>query len=314
MARGPASGADREVLDYLEFFGYRKKAATLEYWRGQGALPPRRSRGLGRGKGRDSIDPPETKERALWVSRFLDKRSGIPDRPDLPRRRRVAEAPYWLWYEGYPIPDELIRAAVRVYFLGLHERFEVQRQEAADAEPDIEDYEVPVVVADAEVAGALTTNFGRRQLRVFAARRSALGGGDPDGLVLSANSQFVQALQGFGEPERGMLAHLVETPLLETRALRGPLMSQGGEGQLAAEISAKSIVTAVSRLSPEEWREVHGVVRAIRGTVASLSQGSDDQLRDIAKASPATNTVAGLFGVVGGAAVQLGQLRDAVLR
>jgi hypothetical protein len=69
----------------------------LRQWQQAGYLPRPRQRGLGRGKGSETLYPAGSIEQLLVICRALDK-----------KRRRV-EATWALWWRGSPIPEKLVR-------------------------------------------------------------------------------------------------------------------------------------------------------------------------------------------------------------
>jgi len=311
MARGSPTDADRVLVDHLAAFGYRVKPATFEYWRGQGALPRRIAPGRGRGRGRGSEDPPESAELALGICRFLDKSQGIPDRPDLPRRRRVVEAPLWLWYERYPIPNETIRDAVGACYLELEGRLSKRRAQARIFDPGAETYELPVMAADAEVAEMLQSDGVRRQSRAFARLRNRLEEA-PVQLARRATSQLLQALQGHVDVEATVFPVSFEYPLVVAKATDQVLTPPSEAQDLADALAGEAILREVASLRSGDWRDVREVLRAIQGAVIQLAGSEDAAVRRTAREFPLANNATRLIGAVGALAVNLETIRRAV--
>jgi hypothetical protein len=299
VVRGSPTDADRALVAYLAEFGYPVKAATLEYWRGQGALPPRKAPGRGRGRGRGSADPPETAARALGICRFLDKsEDGIPDRPDLPRRRRVAEAPLWLWYERYPIPNEAIRDAVGACYLGLQRRLGGRPALAA---------------VEAEVAGMHKSEPFRRQVRAFE-RLPSHPREHPRALAESATSQLLQALQGDVEVEADVFPVVFEYPLVLAGATDEPLTAPPDAEALAELLATETILRKIASMTGDDWRDVREVLRAIQGDVIRLAGNEDQVVRRTARSTPLANNATRLVAAIGALAVTVETMQQAVSR
>jgi len=311
MARGSPTDADRVLVDHLAAFGYRVKPATFEYWRGQGALPRRIAPGRGRGRGRGSEDPPESAELALGICRFLDKSQGIPDRPDLPRRRRVVEAPLWLWYERYPIPNETIRDAVGACYLELEGRLSERRAQARIYDPGAETYELPVMAADAEVAEMLQSDGVRRQSRAFARLRNRLEEA-PVQLARRATSQLLQALQGHVDVEATVFPVSFEYPLVVAKATDQVLTPPSEAQDLADLLASEAILRKLASMSPDDWRDVREVLRGIQGEVIRLAGDEDAAVRRTAREIPLANNATLLVAAVGALAVTIETMRNAV--
>jgi hypothetical protein len=310
LARGSPTDADRSLSAYLARFGYGREAPTFEYWRGRGALPLRDSPGLGRGRGRGSEDSPETAALALGICRFLDKDGGIADRPDLPRRRRVAEAPVWLWYEGYPVPNEAVRNTVCACYLGLGRRFEQSRNRAKEQSPQAAPYEVVIDAAELEVEGLLDSALFRRQVRAFARISEQLEGSPPRALAKGAASQLIQALQGQADPEPGVFAAGIESPLILSGVSTSAVMGDQAAERLAERLSIVNIVKTVRRLGHEDWDDIRAAIRAIQGMTMALRVSGDPAARRAGRATPLLNQVTRFVSAIGALAVNLDELRE----
>lgn len=146
MARSGETDADRELLTYARGLGIEDLTPRmLEDWRRADALPARIPTYLGRG-GTRWIDPPGTAARAVGVYQFLHKQGPFGERFDLPCRRRVRDAPVWLWYEGLDGLDELARDRACDYWAGWQEDFGAARRQAAAKNPRTAAYELPVAL------------------------------------------------------------------------------------------------------------------------------------------------------------------------
>jgi hypothetical protein len=310
MARGRPTAADEKLADAVESYGFKRpSAATFEYWRSQGALPARLSPGLGQGRGRGSQDPPEAELLAVGIARFLDKRRGLPERADLPRRRRVAEAPLWLWYEGYPIPTTSIASTVAALYTATAEFFAAERHKAAGDEPEAAAYELPAAAADAVVARMDRSELFRKQLRALRDRPEPLAHHSPNSLASAASSQLLQALQGDTEVEAGVFAAGIEFPLMTSTGV-GAISSADEQQAIAKRLSIDNILRTVDELSEEDWRDIRASLHAIQGNLIAFAASANPQLRAFARASLMLNNATRLAAAAGAMAVNLDVLRE----
>lgn len=268
MTKGRISPADRQTLDYLARFGYARTAATLASWRRQGALPDRAERGGGRG--RSASDPPETRHLALGICRYLDKRQGIRESPELPRRRRAADAPFWLWLleedlDGLTVPNECIRDRVSAYYVMRDERFALKRNNIS-AIP-VEDYERPIAAADAAADGLNVHKELRPALAVLSKR---FPDSSAHSLSASAISQFFQALQGVEDLDTPLLTAFLQFPFLAADALDAPVDEP--VALVMPQLSLENIIERLRSLSDADWRAVRVVINAAQQWVLTLSQ------------------------------------------
>ncbi len=310
VPRSQETEADRELIEYARGFGFRVTARMLEDWRRAGAMPPRERVDLGH-YGTRYEDPPEAKERLIDVCRFLHKHEPFGERPDLPRRRRVAEAALWLWYGGSPIAAEIIRDVTAACYIAVAERLEARRRDAAAADPEAADFELPIIAADAEVENLLDSDLFRRQLRVFRRLGDELDD-DPDGRARRATSQLIQALQGRAKPEPGALAGSVEAPLILSGVIDQPLADPEGERSLAERLSARHIIDTLADLSEDDWRDIREILHALNATLGSFEGSGEPQKQAFARLVPRTNTATRLVSAIGALAVHLDELREAV--
>ena len=77
--------------------GFHVTPTQLRQWQQAGYLPQPRQRGLGRGKGSETVYPDGSIEQLLVICRALKK------------KRRRGEATWALWWRGSPIPEKLVR-------------------------------------------------------------------------------------------------------------------------------------------------------------------------------------------------------------
>lgn len=298
------------MLDFLAAQGYELTAATLEYWRGQRALPARLAPGRGQGRGRGSEDPPEAKAIALGICRWLDKKNGIADRSDLPRRRRVADAPLWLWYEGCEIPISTVRRIVVDVYSGLAQRLAFRRRSAARREPDAADYELPIAAAEAELREADRRHpVARGQLRAFRRLYRNLAPARAQELATSASAQLLAALQGSPDPEPEIFASGIEYPLIAAGVIDERTIGPEQVDGLARRLSIDRILTATNGLTEQDWQDVRAVLRGINAAIDELARHRNPGIRLAAKLLPRLNNSTSLAAAAGAAGANLDVLR-----
>lgn len=121
--RKEAEITQKELLRRLHRLGYNDVTERrITDWKNKGLLPPfdRRGIGLGKGKGKtESIwtNGREIVERAVWVHRLLA----------IYRHSDTLHFP--LWMLGYPVPAELVRAALLEPLDGISEAFQTEAVE-----------------------------------------------------------------------------------------------------------------------------------------------------------------------------------------
>jgi hypothetical protein len=113
--------------------GFRVTRTQLRQWQQAGLLPQPRQRGLGRGKGSETLYPAGSIEQLLVICRALKN-----------KRRRV-EAAWALWWRGVSIPEKLVRELC----IWEIERLEVRISDV-DFDADYEDGDAfnPVEIID----------------------------------------------------------------------------------------------------------------------------------------------------------------------
>lgn len=105
-----------ELLAGAEEEGFRVSRTQLHQWQQAGYLPRPRLRGLGRGKGSETLYPAGSKAQLLVICEALKK------------KRRLVEATWALWWRGYPVAEkrvrklcewEIARLEARIYAAGF---------------------------------------------------------------------------------------------------------------------------------------------------------------------------------------------------
>jgi hypothetical protein len=243
---------------------------------------------------------------ALGVCRWLDKRNGIADRPDLPKRRRVAEAPLWLWYEGYDILIKTIRHIVEEGYSGLARRLAVRRRTAARSEPDAADYELPIAAAEAELRDADPSHpVARGQLRAFRRLYRKLAPARAQDLATSASAQLLATLQGSPDPEPEVFQIGIEYPLAAAGVIEAPTMSSAEVERVANHLSIDRILEATNDLTDHDWQEVRLILRGINAAIEELETHPNPRIRIAARLLPRLNTSTRLAAAAGATAATL---------
>ena len=89
-----------EVIKAASAAGFEVSPSQLARWHRAGLVPRPRQQALGRGQGTASIYPSGTSLQVVAVCRLLEK------------HRSLDRAGFQLWWDGYDVPDSLIRGAV----------------------------------------------------------------------------------------------------------------------------------------------------------------------------------------------------------
>jgi len=133
MSRSPASLADQVLIAEVAARGVAISATKLERWRSVGLMPKPVVDRLG-ARGTSTTYLPEAVEIAAAIGRL--SRRGLPF-------RTVAVS---LFFEGYPVPDELLTAGVRTFVHGFAADFATIRTQSRPDPAGVGD-----VLADAEM-------------------------------------------------------------------------------------------------------------------------------------------------------------------
>lgn len=175
MGARQVSAADQWLIDELRGRRVLVTGAQLERWRQAGCLPRRQRHGAGRGRGTRSVELPDTVDQAAVVASLLARRG--------PRGVPLRRVPLALFALGFPVEEQVLKAAFRRFFLDWEKELQVLR--ATSGRP-IED-------RDAE-ADLLTDRVSRRPRGVQRTQRARLARTDRS----SAWSDVVRVLFTIG--------------------------------------------------------------------------------------------------------------------
>lgn len=312
VARSNQTAADRDLIAHARLAGFAKVTARkLEDWRRAGAMPARVRLSLGR-YGTVAVDSPEAQERLVALCQFLYKAGAMPERADLPRRRRIADALLYLWLEGFEVSTATVRDLVCDRLIALDERLASRRAAAARDHPEWEEYEVSLAASEEAVESMANSDVARNQRLALRPRRKEFDGRQPRELAAAAGTQVMQAIQGHVDLETGLVATLLESPLAGLAADVAPVMSPAEEEQVARELAVDSMVRAVWACSEGDWNSIRAAVQAVNETTIALRNSPDAELRGFACRMPVTNTRGSLATAIARFAAKAPELEEAL--
>jgi len=144
---------DAALIDHAACFDLAVTPRQLKAWRREGAMPPE-----------PTLRCPE---RLVALCLFLRRQGTFRSRGDLPDRRRVADAPLWLWYEGIPIPIDEMRDRVLAYLEQIDHELTALRAFAERQTPGLERYEYVSAAAERYADEVMHTNLLPGMLPAF---------------------------------------------------------------------------------------------------------------------------------------------------
>lgn len=102
MTDGSGELTARDLLAVAAAAGFGIQDHNLGYWHRKGLLPPPRQQGLGYGRGSESRYPPGTDQQLRALLQIHRK------------TRKVAVVGWELWWQGFPVPEALVRESLLV--------------------------------------------------------------------------------------------------------------------------------------------------------------------------------------------------------
>jgi hypothetical protein len=259
MSRSAVSKADQALIAEVAAHGVSISATKLERWRSVGLMPKPAVAHLG-ARGTSTTYLPEAVEIAAAIGRL--SRRGLPF-------RTVAVS---LFFEGYPVPDELLTAGFRTLVRQFAANFAIIRAQLRPDVPDDGD-----LLADAEVIA--TWAIAENGWSVRRMRRNLRANPPPD--VTPANREAV--LEGvLASMVRFAIGELPESDdsLKEVVAAIGaqgafekatwaetPLVSEavGDLREVLASSSLDMIVSLVDRVSAADLRHARAIFVPVMG-------------------------------------------------
>jgi hypothetical protein len=222
--------------------------------------------------------------RAVGISRYLAKRQPFGARPDLPTRRRVAEAPAWLWYDGWDIPHEEIRERVLALLSDWDAKLAELRLEVSAG---IEEWEQPIAAAEHIARDLQIIPELSRQVRAFASELHF----DQDELppnrheqLRDAYAQLFQVLQGSEDVELDRFGRLMQAPLISNRATSEPTLEHDELEGIARRLSLDALAATVTALPEDDWPRMRFALAGILEHARTLATtGDSPELRQLGR-------------------------------
>jgi hypothetical protein len=210
--------------------GYGVTPLQLARWHRAGLLPKPRQHPLGRGRGTETRYPPGTLLQVVALCRLREE------------ERRLDRLAFQLWWEGFSIDVELVRA----HLVGVASRFDREVQELHP--------ELPLTRPHGPVEGLFRRTLGKHWVE-------ALAGELKDAIAVSGHGGFpIATLFEFPSP-----------PKLEDLSKRiAQVMATALSGGTAAEFVRRTPDTELT-LARERTRSMLAVVRDIAGPMAWLN-------------------------------------------
>ncbi|QEC48540.1 hypothetical protein FSW04_13840 [Baekduia soli] len=266
---------DEQLLKHAELAGFN--------------VTPRRLAGFRRAQAMPSTPTSQCPERLVGLCHFLARTGEFRRRPDLPERRRLADAPVWLWYQGYPVPYLEVRDRAQHYLehvdRGLRELREAERR----LHPDHEPYEYATAAAEAYADAVMPTPMMRGIIPAFIDNYVRQADGEEPHVPASRHELARQAavdlfvrFQGVGHVPNEKAAEFVLAPLVIAKV---QAEVPDVEAVLAA-MSLSGMNKALWHRSEHEWWMVRHLVHAGLGITHQLAtQPGDRGVHQLARLS-----------------------------